>query len=56
MLISHQLVSGRPTITHQGPANKNGTLLEDLHLERGVEICNTKFQKRRGKPGHIFRV
>ena len=34
---------------HQGTANRNGKLLEDLLLERQLEITNTRFQKRKGK-------
>ena len=48
-LNAHISPTGKWTSYHQGPANRNGRLLEDLLLERGLEICNTRFQKRRGK-------
>lgn len=34
---------------HQGSSNRNGKLLEELLLERRLEITNTRFQKRKGK-------
>lgn len=48
-LNAHISPTGKWTSYHQGPANRNGRLLDDLLLERGLEIANTRFQKRRGK-------
>ena len=48
-LNAHISPTGKWTSYHQGPANRNGRLLEDLLLERGLEIANTRFQKRKGK-------
>ena len=41
--------SGIWTSFHKGQANRNGRLLEDMLLERQLEITNTRFQKRRAK-------
>ena len=48
-LNAHVSPNNRWTSYHQGAANRNGRLLGDLLLERGLEITNTRFQKRRGK-------
>ena len=48
-LNAHISPTGKWTSYHQGTANRNGKLLEDLLLERGLEITNTRFQKRKGK-------
>ena len=48
-LNAHISPNGKWTSYHQGQPNRNGKLLEDLLLERGLEICNTRFQKRKGK-------
>jgi len=48
-LNAHVSPSGCWTSFHQGPANRNGRMLEDLLLERQLEITNLRFQKRKGK-------
>ena len=48
-LNAHISPNGKWMSYHQGPANRNGKLLEELLLERGLEIANTRFQKRKGK-------
>ena len=48
-LNAHVSPSGNWTSFHKGQANRNGRLLEDMLLERQLEITNTRFQKRRGK-------
>ena len=48
-LNAHVSPNGKWDSLHQGRANGNGKLLEDLLLEHKLEITNIRFQKRRGK-------
>ena len=48
-LNAHVSPNGKWDSLHQGKANGNGKLLEDLLLEHKLEITNIRFQKRRGK-------